>query len=71
MIKMTKKERAEVEELVCKIWQTVKDDDRTLVIQALAFMLFGVVSAELKLSEREAVEYCARHMRIYAQTFLS
>ena len=71
MEKITKAQSVAIDRLIRNIECAVKDEDPNMVIQALTFMLFGYVKTKYELSERETVEFCAKHIKIYAQTVFS
>jgi hypothetical protein len=67
---MTPQQQARAEALVKKIFAAVPRDDETL-ISALAFCLLGAVAKTYDLSDRDAVEFCVKHFKTYAQVVWS
>jgi len=42
-----------------------------MLAQSFAFCLFAAIKIGYELSEREAVEFCAKHIKTYAQVMWS
>lgn len=69
---MTAEQQSRIIELVKLISAAISyDHDAGEVINALSFCLLGRVKVAWDLGDREAVEFCAKHFKTYAQTVWS
>jgi len=57
--------RPKVEALIGAICAVTDGKDHDAVAQALAFCLIAHIQVKLQLNQREAVDYCARHLHAY------
>jgi hypothetical protein len=71
LTKMTPEEKAKVEKLIRAIFIVTKGAESNVVSTALCACLLGTIQAESDLSPREPVEYCAKHLKTYAQVVWS
>jgi hypothetical protein len=68
MERMTPEQQAQVRDLIKKIFAAIEnEEDQHIVSNALAFCLFGCVKTSTQLSKREAVYYCLKHIKIFAE----
>lgn len=69
--KRTEKEQTEIRRIIIELHKVIENENPHLAMEAMTALLLGAINTVYHMENREAIDFCVKRLKTWAQTTYS